>query len=167
MNMDKKALINSGDVKGLSLCTFEQTLPAHMRGEKESTFTEPLSEEEEVLLVAKFCENPDVWSDFIKNYIKHYTFCNKAIHLLIEHFDVCGVAHIVDAIFARYGYTADDIVLLSKQKCDEIKRTLIFKTVSENVRVFDKTIYQILEKHDLMTGANFAETYRKNVPSFR
>ena len=161
----RRKFIEEGDVKSLTESTFNQTLSSSSDNGN-NTFTDPLHENDEVLVVEKFALEPKVWKPFIKRYLEHYPLSTKATCVLLQHLDLPEAVELVKQMFTRFGYNDAEVTLLFKQHCaPEVKRTL-FQIVSENARLFDKDIFLILEKYDGSTEegskTDYAEAYRRN-----
>ena len=167
----KKEFILKGDVQSLYASTFEQSLPT-LGTEEAGRFTDPLTADEEKLLVEKYLETPNVWQSFIGKYLEHYPLSTKAMQLLITHVSQPYAAGLVKYCFAAFGYTESDVRLFAKQACSEETRHDILNTISENPRIFDREVFQILEKYDVINRdkeyhTEYAYTYRCNTEKTR
>ncbi|MBP5353213.1 MAG: hypothetical protein J6Y91_05565 [Alphaproteobacteria bacterium] len=168
--MERRKFIEQGDVKSLTESTFNQKLSMSSEIEH-STYTDPLREEDEILLVEKFAVEPKVWKPFIKRYLEHYPITSKAMYTLLQHLDLPDTVELVKAMFIKYGYNEAEIMVFSKQKCSPEVQQSLLQIISNNARIFDKDIFLLLEKYDSSSQSeqqsSYAENYRRSATEHR
>lgn len=159
-----KILIEQGDVEKVAEKIFNQTFS--LSTENSGYYTEPLDEDYELMVVRAFLADNAKWKEFLSRYLDHYPLFTDPTCLLIQNISNSEVASLVQKIFAEYGYNDKEIRLFAQQKCSPEIRANILQTICDNVRVFDRDIFAILEKFDTHSEkenpTQYAEIYRKN-----
>ena len=164
-------LINDEEIAELSTQVFNSKL-----ADGSDTFTDVLSEEEEIAFMQKLLTKDgaeaDPWLEFIQGYNRHYPVCNKAIDVLFQNLDNSrNVALLIDLLSAhgyneRQGLAVCDLVW---KLSDQDKALLLIQLIYECGRFFSSEIYQKLMSIDARVRErngeqiHFAESYRQAV----
>ena len=97
-------LIEENKVSDLSSLVFNQKLSPTST----STFTDVLSEEEEIAVVKKLLsDNTGEWKKFIAAYFEHYAPFNSAVNIMLENVQSAVVREVLKPIIADSGLLPD------------------------------------------------------------
>lgn len=166
--MDRKEFIVTGKLKELYQSVFEKKINEKSDG----SYTAPLSEDEEALLVQQLLSGRSSYLGFLQKYQKHYPLSNKAMDLLIENLDKDFVLKFLEKEFTLYSFTeSQGLAICNAAKGLDNRFLHAFCTSG---RIFYSSVYQKLsllginDKNDsLPSEENWGELYKKSVNNYR
>lgn len=178
MKKDFLKLIETEQIEALFQQVFNQKL---LPGSENSTYTEVLTEEEEIALVNKLLGVSESaaakWVEFAKQYLSHYSLCNNAVDILIGNIEDRRATELLLVCMGRYGYNEQqgmkicNIALngrVSPEVCE------LVKVLCANGRIFSADICRLLERIEMrFNEAGFTElkelsnAYKKAIEDYR
>ena len=138
----------------------------------------PLSADEEKALVYRVSteQKDSRWYKALRDYMAHYTLCNKTVDFLITEIKNSMAIKIICSEFESHSYNteqAEEICrIIKKEKCDKVFLPLL-TAISKYGRTVDKDLHSLLANIDEtlreQTSMNpgYAQIYKKKVYEYR
>lgn len=162
-------MIMAGQFKELYQATFKQKLE---KGD-ETTYTSPLTDEEERLMVEQLLRGQSVWKSFLIKYVGHYALCNKSVSLLIAKITEGASREILLENFKRYGFNEEQGMAISG--IADMLDAEFLQTFCESGRILFKDLYarlslnapekyqELCKQKGLPTDGSWGELYKQAV----
>ena len=155
--MSEKEKILAGQFKELRRSVFNKTLEES----REGTYTEPLCEEDECLLVEQVLAQKPESKEFLLDYMAHYPLSNKAIDMLIAEAQKPDIKQILLTEIRHYGFNEDHGFAILKKITDFSS----LKQVCESGRSLYPDLYHKISSIEV--EENLGEIYKKAVERYR
>ena len=178
MNKNFLKLIETEQIDALFMQVFNQKI---LPDSGDSSYTEVLTEEEETALVNKLlCVSEpaaDKWLEFTKQYLSHYSLCNKAVGILLDNVNQQRAVELLLDYISRYSYNEQQgmricNIALNGNILPEICQ--LVKALCANGRIFSADINSLLERIEMRFKeagctefSELSNAYKKAIEDYR
>ncbi|MBQ9271811.1 MAG: hypothetical protein IJ218_06075 [Alphaproteobacteria bacterium] len=168
-------LINDGLINELAVTVFN----THLDDKSETTYTDVLTEDEEIALMQKTIamtgHEADPWLEFVKTYNTKYPLCNKALDVLFKNADHPNSLLLLIALLSCSVYNEEQGIKLCNimlQSQDQSVIMQLLQLLCECGRIFYPEVYRLLGKmdtklRDTEQQYDFAAAYKQAVENYR
>ena len=174
MRKDKKKLIELDQVDELSSLIFNQ----HMDNSSEQGYTEPLSNDEELLVIRQLLatRNPK-WFCFVRQYLQHYPMLNESVSLLADSsFTDADISALLADNMRRYGCDPRQATKLCQiLLANSTTNPDLVNLICKSSRISSQSVKTLLERlEDRERDKNpdcqfpkYVELYEKSIKEYR